>query len=96
MAPRSNFGIDLRSRYFFEMKCGNEGSMIGVTVGMIIYCASMISNNIWLTMWTDDSALPHPEDKVTLRLSVYGALGFGLGKCTSYFIQQSCNGFVAK
>ena len=70
--------------------------MIGVTVGMIIDCASMISNNIWLSMWTDDSALPNPENNVTLRLSVYGALGFGLGKCTSYFIQQSCNCGVVK
>ena len=70
--------------------------MIGVSVGMIIYCASMISNNIWLSVWTDDSALPHPEDKVTLRLSVYAALGLGLGRRTFYFIKQSCYGVAVK
>ena len=59
--------------------CG-IGNMFGAAVGVIIYCVTTIGNNIWLSMWTDDSTLPHPEDNVTLRLSVYGALGFLLSE----------------
>ena len=59
--------------------------MVGVGVGMVIYCAAMVSGNIWLSVWADDSALPNPEEKVTLRLSVYGGLGAGLGKYPCLF-----------
>ena len=69
--------IGVLKTYLFA--CG-AGNIFGAAIGVIIYCATTIGNNIWLSIWTDDSALPHPEDNVTLRLSVYGALGFLLSE----------------
>ena len=54
--------------------------MLPAAIGVVIYCATTIGNNIWLSMWTDDSSLPHPDQNTTLRLSVYGAFGFGLSE----------------
>ncbi len=59
--------------------CGLR-NVLGVVIGLGLFCSAMIANNIWLSIWTDDAAKPHPEDKVTLRLSVYGSLGAALSE----------------
>ena len=62
--------------------------LVGFAFGLLVICGAKIGSNIWLSIWSEDSTLPHPEDKATLRVSVYGGLGSGLSQCFSSFFFQ--------
>ena len=59
--------------------------LVGFAFGLLVICGAKIGSNIWLSIWSEDSTLPHPEAKATLRVSVYGGLGSGLSQCFSSF-----------
>ena len=67
--------------------------LVGFAFGLLVICGAKIGSNIWLSIWSEDSTLPHPEDKATLRVSVYGGLGSGLSECFSslFFFSFSMN-----